>query len=150
MNFPPIPANYTKHLQSRGYSPDEIEASWQLYQIVENEMCSAESGQIILDYCFQKGYAPQTKFSKWHEGYVTGRDPRNRRILVIGSFSNFKFVLRGTIQQKSFNRTMNFSLNGQAEQGSIQLAFIGEQDSVPFSEWDLINQKVMKKYQKTA
>lgn len=145
MTFPPVTPEYTQRLQAKGYNHQQIETAWN-YAHACHELHNATNGQVILDYCHQHGYAPKTTFTKWHDGYVLGKDDKNRRILVIGSFLNGKFVLRGTIRAKSHFKSMGFFCNGQASTNSIQLAHIAEQDNVPFPEFEQLQKEANALY----
>ena len=131
-----IPTAYAERLAHKGYSHEKIQANWDYAQFVNN-FYSPENGQAILDYCHQKQYTGKVTFHKWSDGYVVGKDEKQRQVLVIGGFFNAKFVLRARSRYKS----MKFFCNGQASTNSIQLAHIAEQDFVPFpiaqQAWEL-------------
>jgi|LakMenEpi03Aug12_release.lakeMendotaPanAssembly.Ray.scaffolds.fasta_scaffold152699_5 hypothetical protein len=139
MPFPPVSQEYSTLLEKKGYNQQEILVAWQYAHFCNNQF-SADNAQTILDYCCQKGYTPKCTFNQWNDGYIVARDQKNRQILVVGSFNNGKYTLRGTLRAKSRFKKMTFFCNGQASTNSVQLCHIAEQDEVHFTDFQEIEE----------
>ena len=85
----------------------------------------------ILNYCHTKNYTKSTLiFDKWCHENIIARDSRGFRYVVVGSMSPTKYVLRGVVRERRRNHAFTWQINGQSSTGSIQVAHIGESDSV--------------------
>lgn len=137
-NIPKINEEYHQHLQKIGYSQQQIQHIWKYKFLCDHILYSNYTGQSVLDYCYQKNYAPKSKFLKWKELAVYGLNQKNQQVVIIGTYNNGNYSLQGTVQQIRKNNKIQFFHNGQADKNTKQLALIQDNDHVPFPEFQKI------------
>jgi hypothetical protein len=140
IKIPPIPKEYADKFPNRDES--FITALWNL-NIATRAKTEAPTGQAILNYCHQQGYTKPLEFVQWYNGNVVANDQHRTRFLVVGSWTGAKYVLRSILKKRQGAKSFQYSLNGQAGNGAIQVAYIAEEDSVHFPQIEEIEKNYL-------
>ena len=141
------PVSFTeKHRQSlakQKYTPEEIEVV-ALAQGLYDAKHSAEAGQVICNYVGSKCNLKLT-FSQWDGDNVYCINPAEIRHVIIGSWCEHRFILRGVVKPRSKRLRFRFRwlINGQASTNSMQVTYFAERDEVGFPEF----KKIADQYQ---
>ena len=128
-----FPEKHRQSLAQQKYTPEEVEVV-ALAQGLYDAKHSAEAGQLICSYVGSKCNLTLT-FSQWHgEGiYCTSRTGMTH--VIIGSWWEHRYILRGIIKPRRKGHRFRWLINGQASTGSVQVAHFAERDEVGFPEF---------------
>jgi hypothetical protein len=74
----------------------------------------------------------QLTFETWADGNIYARDDKNRRHVIIGSWSGNRYFARGLVRQRRKVGKFAWQINGQASTGTIQVEHFGEENPFTF------------------
>ena len=133
------PVSFTeKHRQSlaqQKYTPEEIDVV-ALEQGLYDAKHSGEAGQLICNYVGSKCNLTLI-FDQWDGDNVNCRSRTGMRHVIIGSWWEHRYILRGLVKPRSKPLRFRFRwlINGQASTNSVQVAHFAEHDEVRFPEF---------------
>ena len=101
---------------------------------------TGEAAQVILDHvnALLKARRVRTvlSFYRWDGEDLYANDQYGRLCVVLGSWWDVRYVLRGVVRQRARKRRWRFMCNGQASTGSVQVAYFRENEQLRFPEFE--------------
>ena len=101
---------------------------------------TGEAAKVILDHVNALLKARRVKtvlsFYRWDGEDLYANDQYGRLCVILGSWWDVRYVLRGVVRQRARKRRWRFMCNGQASTGSVQVAYFGESEQLRFPEFE--------------
>lgn len=135
MNVQPCKFSDNKRAELRHelYTDEELDVLEFQAGLVDAKF-SPEAAAEILTYVSQDAGIDLT-FQRWDGSYIYALDARGRLYVLIGSYQDGSYVLRGLVRRKRKDKRFGFLFNGQSSRNTSQVAYWGEQKEVEFPEF---------------
>ena len=128
--------SHRAELEKQRYTVEEIDAI-ALFHGMTDAKYATEAGQVICNYVAEKLGLALT-FGQWHDGNVYCKNHKGVPHVIIGSWWDHRYVLRGLVRPARRGARFRWFLNGQASTGALQVAHFAEEDEVRFPEFQKI------------
>ena len=89
-------------------------------------------------------------FYRWDGEDLYANDQYGRLCVVLGSWWDVRYVLRGVCDSVPVNVVGDSCANGQASTGSVQVAYFGENEQLRFPEFEGIEDGAHKAMNESA